>query len=212
MVRMHKAIPMLRVILVLLVGLFSLWHAPGPIGAAERSAPDQNAETAAPIEEGSSYRIGPGDILSISVWKESALSKQVVVLPDGYITFPLIGLVKAAGLTVDELQAIVESKLVRFIPKPSLSVSIEQIRSLYVYVIGKVNKSGRFELNANVTVLQALAMAGGLNPFAKQNQIRIFRKNNAKTIIFDFDYSAVSRGRQLNQNILLKRGDIVVVP
>ena len=212
MVRMRKAIPMIQAKVIILAGLLSLCHTPMLIGAAESTATDQTTKTVTSISEQPSYRIGPGDILSISVWKEAALTKQVVVLPDGYITFPLIGLVKAEGRTVDELQAIVESKLTRFIPKPSLSVSIEQIRSLYVYVIGKVNKSGRFELNANVTVLEALAMAGGLNPFAKKNQIRIFRKNNAETIIFDFDYSAVSRGQQLNQNILLKRGDIVVVP
>ena len=208
---MHAKLRM-RTFIILIAGLIGCWFSPALLAADESSSPEKNISATVSDDLGSSYVIGPGDILDISVWKEAALTKQVIVLPDGYITFPLIGAIKAEGTTVQDLEQVIADKLTRYIPHPNLSVAVHQVRSLYVYVIGKVNKSGRFELNANVTVLQALAMAGGLNPFAKKERIRIFRKENGETAMFAFDYSAVSRGRQLDQNITLKRGDIVVVP
>jgi len=202
----------MRIILLIVAGYVGLWCCPALLLADETSTPEQPPVATDRAEQQSSYVIGPGDILDISVWKEAALTKQVAVLPDGFITFPLIGPIKAQGYTVQRLEQIIAEKLTRFVPHPNLSVAVKQVRSLHVYVIGKVNKSGRFELNAKVTVLQALAMAGGLNPFAKKNKIRIFRHENGNTVIFNFDYSAVARGRQLDDNILLKRGDVVVVP
>jgi polysaccharide export outer membrane protein len=207
--------PKMLFFLVVVAALTGAVIRPAPLWPAEPTDPHAGQQTpvvAGSIAEESTYIIGPGDVLNIAVWKEAALSQRVVVLPDGFITFPLIGIIKAEGCTVEALHAVIEEKLIRFIPQPSLSVSIEQVNSMQVYVIGKVNKSGRFELNTQITVLQALALAGGLNPFAKRNQIRIFRKKDGQTVIFDFDYNEVSRGRQLKQNILLNRGDVVVVP
>lgn len=160
----------------------------------------------------SDYTIGPGDILDISVWKEAALTKLVTVMPDGKISFPLIGQIQAKDLTLDELKASIEQKITRYVPHPNLSVAIHQVNSLYIYVVGKVHKSGRFELNDNISVLQALAMAGGLNPFAKKSKIKIFREKPGGTLIFDFNYDEVSQGKKLTQNVLLKRGDVIVVP
>ena len=161
---------------------------------------------------GQDYVIGPGDVLEISVWKEEALTKLVTVLPDGKIQFPLIGEAMASGLTVTELKKEIETRLARFVPDPVLSVSLHQMNSLMIYVVGKVNNPGRFVLNTNVDVLQALAMSGGLNSFAKRGQIKIFRKNNGETKSFDFDYDDVSEGKSLEQNIQLMRGDVIVVP
>lgn len=173
--------------------------------AAEK--PEGSTETTDP-----QYIIGYGDILNIDVWKDEALAKQVTVLPDGRIAFPLIGEITAAGKTVAQLRREIETGLKRFVPDPILNVEVEQVNSMMIYVIGKVNHPGRFVLNANIDILQALAMAGGLNPFAKQDSIKVFRKNSQETRMYNFNYDEVSEGKQLTQNILLKRGDVIVVP
>ena len=153
------------------------------------------------------YIIGPGDVLEISVWKEDALSKNITVLPDGKINYPLIGEVQAAGRTVAQLKKEISNRLVRFVPDPVLSVGVFQVNSLIIYVIGRVNHPGRFELNGDVNVLQALAMAGGLNSFANRGDIKIFRNLKDKNIIYNFDYDEVSSGKNLTQNINLMRRD-----
>lgn len=158
------------------------------------------------------YVIGPGDVLDISVWKEQALTKLVTVLPDGKISFPLVGAIMAGGKTLDQLSKELEKKLSRFVPDLNLSVLVHQVNSMMVYVIGRVNKPGRFVLNSNIDVMQALAMAGGLNPFAEQGNVKIFRKTPDGKKIFDFDYNDVANGKKLEQNIMLKRGDVIVVP
>lgn len=161
---------------------------------------------------GTNYIIGPGDVLDISVWKEAALTKLVTVLPDGNISFPLIGEVRTQGLTINQLKQKLEDKLKRFVPHPNLSVAVHEVNSLRIYVIGKVHNPGHYVINANLNVLQALAMAGGLNPFAKQNKIKIFRETQAGTQIFEFRYGDVTEGKHLDQNIRLVRGDVIVVP
>ncbi len=158
------------------------------------------------------YRIGPGDILSISVWKDEALTQQLPVLPDGTLHFPLVGKIQAGGMTTDAFKAALEARITRFVPDPVLSVSVTQVNSMVFYVIGRVNSPGRQMLNANVTALQALAMAGGPNPFAKRNKIKIFREKGDQTLIFEFPYDDISKGESLEDNILLQRGDVMVVP
>jgi polysaccharide biosynthesis/export protein len=158
------------------------------------------------------YRIGPGDILEIAVWKDEALTKQLPVLPDGTIFFPLVGKLTAGGRTVDEFQAELTQRIIRYAPDPVLSVSVQQVNSMIVYVIGRVNSPGRVILNSNATALQVLAMAGGPNSFAKRNKIQIFREETDRTIVYDFPYYDVSRGRHLEYNIAMKRGDVMVVP
>ena len=165
-----------------------------------------------PILSADEYIIGPGDILDISVWKDEALSKLVTVLPDGRISFPLIGQVAAGGKTVTQLRENLERKLSRFVPDLSLSVIVHQVNSMMVYVIGRVNRPDRFILNTNANVLQALSMAGGLNPFAKRSKIKIFRSENGMTKTIPFNYNEVTKGEKLEQNIMLIRGDVVVVP
>ncbi|HIJ91207.1 MAG: polysaccharide export protein [Desulfobulbaceae bacterium] len=158
------------------------------------------------------YRIGPGDVLSIAVWKNVDLSKAVQVLPDGTISFPLIGQIMVEEMTVAQLRKILQEKIAPFSPEPQISVEVQQVNSLMVYVIGRANHSGRFVLNGNINVLQALAMAGGLNPFAKRAEIKVFRTEKAGTKVYPFDYDAVTENNALAQNIELKRGDIIVVP
>lgn len=177
--------------------------------ASEGIAPD---ETPATMPDAAGYLIGPGDVLDISVWKDEALTRSCVVRPDGAISFPLIGDVMAAGRTVSQLKAEMEKRLNRYVPKATLSLEVKQINSMIIYVIGKVNSPGRYVMSANVEVLQALATAGGLNVFAKQNKIKIFRQEKDETTIFPFEYDEVIAGKRLEQNIMLKRGDVVVVP
>ena len=158
------------------------------------------------------YVIGPGDVLDISVWKEQALTKLVTVLPDGKISFPLVGQITAGGTTLDQLSKELEKKLSRFVPDINLSVLVAQVNSHMVYVIGRVNNPGRFILNTNIDVMQALAMAGGLTPFAEQGNVKIFREAQGGKEIFNFDYDDVAKGKKLEQNIMLQRGDLIVVP
>ena len=158
------------------------------------------------------YRIGAGDVLNISVWKDESLTRQVVVLPDGTISFPLIGRVPAEGKSLDDLKKLMVERLVKYVPDPIVSMEVLRLNSLMIYVIGKVNRPGRFELVDNINVLQALALAGGLNTFARSSHVKIFRERGEDTKIFEFDYDAVSKGEELESNIQLERGDVIVVP
>lgn len=160
---------------------------------------------------GQSYRIGCGDVLMISAWKEEALTRQASVLPDGNITFPLIGEIKAQGRTINELKQTMEEKLSVYMPGANLSVQVLQSNSMVIYVIGKVNAPGHYPIHENVTVMQALTMARGVNPFADKDAIRIFRNVDGAEKIFYFNYTDVARGINLEQNIRLERGDLIVV-
>jgi polysaccharide export outer membrane protein len=162
------------------------------------------------------YVVGPGDILDISVWKEEALTKAVTVLPDGELYFPLIGEVRAAGRTVAEIREEIKTKISVYVPDPTLSVDVRQVNSMIIFVLGRVNNSGRFVVNAKTNVLQGIAMAGGLNPFAKRNDIKVIRQEGGqgagKTQTFAFRYDDVADGKNLEQNIWLQRGDVILVP
>jgi len=128
------------------------------------------------------------------------------------ISFPLIGEVKASGRPLAELKKELAAKLARYAPKEEVNLEVKQVNSMLVYVIGRVNQPGRFVLNTNIDVLQALSIAGGLNPFAKRTQIKVFRKEGDKTTILRFNYDEVTDGEKLGQNVILKRGDVIVVP
>ena len=163
-------------------------------------------------DEGIGYRIGSGDILEISVWKEESLSREVVVPPDLTIAFPLIGEIKIKGMTVSDLRREVTKKLNDFIPEATVTVMLRQINSLRAYVIGKVNKPGQFPIDLDTTTMQLLAMAGGLNPFAATGKIYILRHQAGKMIKIPFDYREVEKGKNLEQNIIIRRGDVIIVP
>jgi polysaccharide biosynthesis/export protein len=160
----------------------------------------------------SSYRVGPEDVLEISVWREDTLKKEVLVRPDGGMSYPLIGEVQAAGKTVLEIREEIAKRLERFIPDPAVSVAILKIGSQRIYVIGRVNKPGEFPIGRYVDVLQALSMAGGLTPFADSNAIRVMRREGDRQIVLPFEYGRVVRGQKVEQNIQLRGGDVVVVP
>lgn len=160
-----------------------------------------------------SYVIGPGDVLEVSVWKDESLTRSVTVSPDGTFSFPLIGAIPAAGRTVSELKTDLAQRLSVYVPEPVFSLEVKQANSMQIYVIGRVNSPGRFLIGSYVNVLQALAMAGGLNPFADEDDIRILRDlGDGQTRSHAFNYKKVLRGDHLEQNIRLQRGDVIVVP
>lgn len=173
-----------------------------PVAAAETPVPQQNPD----------YIIGAGDVLYISIWKDEALTGDVVVLPDGTISFPLVGSLEASGKTVPVLKKDLEERIKRYVPDPVLTVAVKTVNSMFIYVIGRVNNPGRFVLNAPINVLQALSMAGGVNPFADNNDIKIMRSEDGRNTVYKFRYNDVSKGKNLEQNITLKRGDVIVVP
>ena len=176
-----------------------------------RSIPPQELRGTAP-QLGQDYIIGPGDVIGISVWRDEALTRTAVVLPDGKLQFPLIGEIVAGGKTVLQLRQEFIEKLSNYVVDADISVDVKQSNSLVIFIIGKVNNPGRQILISNTTVLQALSMAGGLNLFADKDDIKIFRQDNDRTVVYSFRYSKVVSGTYLDDNIMLKRGDVIVVP
>jgi polysaccharide biosynthesis/export protein len=176
------------------------------------------AVAAPPVTSGgppqdSAYTVKPGDTLQVSVWKEPDLQGPVLVRPDGMFSFPLAGQMDARNKTVAELQQELTTKLKKYISDPVVTVSISEIKGNKVYVIGQVQKPGDFVVNPRVDVMQALSMAGGATPFAALGDIMILRRTDTgQQQALPFKYTDVVRGRNLQQNIILQAGDVVVVP
>jgi polysaccharide export outer membrane protein len=158
------------------------------------------------------YLLQAGDMLMVSVWKEPELTGEVLVRPDGGITVPLSGEIAAAGHTVEEVRTTIDQRLRKFIPNPSVTVVVRQTLGNLIFVVGKVNHPGQFPINRPVDVLQALSLAGGTTPFAALNDIRVLRRDGERQITLPFRYSDVVHGRSMDQNIVLRSGDTVVVP
>jgi len=198
----------------LFVAVFLLALIPFPLRAAEKEAAAPSPEAVAALQATAEpdYQIGPGDQLSIEVWKDKDLARLVTVLPDGKVAYPMVGEVVAAGKTVAQLQKEIEGKLSLYVKDAVITVEVRQVNSLQIYVLGHVKTPGRSPLTSNIDVLQALAIAGGPDQFAKLSKIRIFRREGRKTVIIPFDYDDVIAGKKPELNILLRRGDVVVVP
>jgi polysaccharide export outer membrane protein len=167
-----------------------------------------SAQQAAGLE----YRIGPEDVLFISVWKEKDLERKVLVRPDGGISFPLVGDIQVSGRTPLEVQDEIRSRLQRYVPDAEVTVSVDKISGYTVFVLGEVNKPGQFTLGRYVDVVQALTLAGGLTPYASERNMQILRRQDGREVTFSFDFRDIKRGKQLEQNIILQSGDVVVVP
>jgi polysaccharide export outer membrane protein len=159
-----------------------------------------------------SYVVQPGDMLQVTVWKEQDLQGEVLVRPDGGLSFPLAGDIEAGGHTVDEIRKVLQSRLAKYIPDPVITVAVKKTDGSRIFVVGKVNRPGDFPLIRPIDVMQALSLAGGTTSFADVNGIRILRREGGRQVVFRFRYDDVRRGRELSQNILLHSGDTVVVP
>ena len=158
------------------------------------------------------YLLNPGDILRISVWNEEALQQEVLVLPDGSISFPLVGILQVAGRSPAQVQEELGEKLSRLIPDPEINLTVLAVDGNSLFIIGKVNQPGRFPMTRPIDVVQALSLAGGFTPYAKQDSIQILRRNGKKQRIIRFDYTQIADGEALESNIILQSGDTIVVP
>ncbi len=196
-----------HVLSVLLVAMLS-------IGAAcQNQQVEYSAKFAAPTE----FLIGPEDVLIINVWRNQELSKEVTVRPDGKISIPLIGDVPAAGLTAQALSKRIGDGLAEFMSNPTVSVTVKEINSYYIYVLGEVGRPGKFTLKSFATVLQGISYAGGFTQFASRNKMHVLRMvtnghGEPKQVQIPVPYDDIILGRNLDANFVLKAGDVIVVP
>ena len=183
------------------------------VGARPTAAAQVTAETAAaPVVEAGAYSVAPGDVLRIAVWKEPELSGDVFVRLDGMITVALVGDVKAAGKTTDQIATEVRTRLRPFLEMPQVTVTVSQAVSARFYVIGEVTTSGAFPLTGRITVLQALALAGGFREFAKRERIVVIREKGGERRAIPFNFRDLEAGINLEQNIVVEAGDTLIVP
>ena len=158
------------------------------------------------------YLLGPEDMLKIAVWKDEQLTQELVVRPDGMITFPLVGEIVASGRTAEDVGLEITKRLLKFLPSPNVTVTVLKVQSYRIYVLGQVHKPGEYQAGHRTDVLQALSLAGGLTPYAAENDIKIIRRTGPDELVFPFRYGDTQKGKDLHQNILLQRGDLVMVP
>jgi polysaccharide export outer membrane protein len=175
-------------------------------GAAPLEAADPKAGSPSPTP---GYLIGPADVLQIIVWKEPELTRDVTVRFDGVVTVPLLGDVIAAGRTPSQLAETLAQGFGRFIEVPRVTVGVLQANSARFYIVGQVGRSGEFPLSGPMTILQALALAGGFKEFAKTEGIVIIRKDQS---VIPVNYKRIADGKDVSQNVVLAPGDTVVVP
>lgn len=180
---------------------------------AKATAADPKPAPVAPAAALSSdYRIGLDDSLTISVWKEPELTSAVVVRPDGMITLPLLNDVRVVGLQPIELQQMLTERLKPFVSDPQVTVVVTAIKSRKVYLVGQVTKQGQYPLEGGETILQLLASAGGMGPFAKPDSIYILRTESGKQVRIPFKYKKALQGHSVKEDVPLVPGDVVVVP
>jgi polysaccharide export outer membrane protein len=184
------------------------------LASAQAAAPEAGTAPAAtpPVATPADYVIGAGDVLSIVFWRDQDLSGEVTVRPDGKITVPLLKDIDAAGLTPAELEKVLQDTAKRFVQDPNATVVVRQIHSRNVFITGNVARAGSYPLNSPTTVLQLIAIAGGLLEYADAGGILIMRTEGGKPTTFKFNYKDVSKGKALAQNIPLRPGDTVIVP
>jgi len=183
----------------------------GEAGQVPSPSPSPATQEAAAAEP-SPYYIAPGDVLRVAVWKEPELTTEVFVRLDGRITVPLVGDVKAAGRTTEELSSEIRTKLRAFLEVPQVTLTVSQAISARFYVVGQVTTSGAFPLSSRITVAQALAIAGGFREFAKRDRIVVVREVHGERKAIPFNFRDLEAGINLEQNIALEAGDTIIVP
>lgn len=168
-----------------------------------------SAQTAAP-----GYPLHPGDKLIVGVYDDPKLLPQdITITPDGTINYPMVGDIMVGGKTTAQVRAELEAKLKKFISDPIAIVLVADVKGNVAYVVGQVNKPGQLVMNPSINVLQALSMSGGTNPYAKLDSIIVIRtSSNGQQRVLPFHYGAVTSGKDLQQNVMLESGDVVVVP
>lgn len=215
---MHHTLRLLLLAPILSVLPLTVAFAQAPATATQEQAPASPASPTpkSPVSAGvtppADYVIGPSDVLFIAFWREKDLSTEAMVRPDGRISLPLMNDIEAAGLTPEELRQRVMTQAQRFVEDANVTVVVKEINSRWVYITGQVSKPGPYALAGPTTVLQLIAMAGGVLEYADTKNIVVMRNENGKHANFRFNYRDIVRQRNLKQNIDLKPGDTVVVP
>ena len=187
---------------------------PARLAAPPASAPKPIAPIvpATPVVPPPGYVIGPDDVLQVIYWREKDVSAEVTVRPDGMISLPLLNDVQAGGLTPEQLRDKVNELAKKFFEDPNVTITVKTINSRKVFITGNVAKPGVYLLTSSTTVLQLIAMAGGLAEYADQKNITIMRVEKGATLTYTFNYKEVVKRQNLEQNIQLKPGDTVIVP
>jgi len=188
-------------------------HNKQPMSSSSIAAkpPEQTAqETSLRVADASGYLIGPEDVLAVSVWKNPELSQEEMVRPDGKIALKLVGEIPVAGLTVQDVRLQLTQRYREFVPAAEVAVTLKEMNSFKVYVMGRVTKPGEYKVRSDLTVMQALALAGGFTVYAREKKIKVFRQRPGKDEILTFNYRKAIKGDA--PDIALRPGDRVVVP
>jgi polysaccharide export outer membrane protein len=185
-----------------------------PLSASQQPAAAANVSPQEPVgvTPPGDYVIGPDDVLTIVFWREKDLSGDVAVRPDGRISLPLLNDVEAAGLTPEALRLRLTEAAGKLLEEPTVTVVVKQINSRKVFITGQVAKPGPYPLNGPTTVVQLLALAGGVLEYADEKNIAIMRTENGQSVSLRFNYDQVKKRKNLEQNIQLKPGDTIIVP
>jgi len=200
---LHRGFALIAILTALVVGTdASAQQAPKPPAAAQKLKPPAGLED---------YKIGPEDVLAISVWKNEAMSRVLPVRPDGMISLPLLDDVMAAGLTPTELRNVLAQRLAEYVPSPAVTVIVNDVKSFKVSVIGEVFKPARYELKSRTSVLDVLALAGGFTQFASRTRVVVLRQEGEKRVRIPFNYNRVTND-SVEEDLYLKPNDIVIVP
>lgn len=165
-----------------------------------------------PMQTAPGYIIGPGDVLSINVWRETEISQKLVVRPDGMITLPLVGDVTATGQTPEELALLVSKKLETILTNPQVQVIVAEVHSKFFVVVGNVTKPGQYSLTRPTTVIEAVSQAGGFRDFAKTSKMYVLHTENGKRVRIPFNYNKAVSGKTPAQDVEISSGDAIVVP
>jgi polysaccharide export outer membrane protein len=181
---------------------------PDPPSGASPSAHPLNSVTTP--QSDAAYKIGVGDVLHVTVWEEPQFTEVAIVRPDGMISVPLISDITVLGMTPQAAEAILTERLLKFVHKPRVTVTVQEIRSRMVYITGEVERPGAYPLIGSMNVVQLVSRSGGLTDFAKKNRVYVLRKGSGARI--NIDYRKVLKGQSPEQNVELAPGDIVVVP
>jgi len=186
-----------------------------PMGCASVVSKEALDEAAKPVSK--EFLLGPEDVLEVTVWRNQDLSRTVVVRPDGKISLPLIGDVQASGLNSSQVAAKIAARLTEFKENPNVSVSLKEVNSYFIFVLGEVLKPGKYPLKSYATVLQGVSMAGGFTPFASKNRMQVIRTQTNEAgkenqIRIPVPYNELVSGKGEIENFILKSGDTIVVP
>lgn len=205
-----------RMIILALLAILLIPALSATTAIAEQNPDDKSATAEAEKSTAQSFVVGPEDIIEVSVWKNPDLSKVVTVRPDGRISLPLIGDIKAAGLTPEEIRDVIVARLEKYQSSVVVSVIVQEVNSYRVFIVGEVKSPGTYRLKARTSVLQAIAIAGGFSQFADRNKIVLIRDNTAGDRVVEklnvrFD-DILKKDFMSDNNMILKSGDTIIVP